>query len=194
MHWDCFVTAWICFLKALLQMFHAVILAKALTYGVCFSFGNVCCLYPIGSFSRLTITELSWASDKRIANFQCFISPDFLLFLISSSPRWPWSIRTCGLSSTPTAPRWWSPSLAGELLVVIVVWGQNSGRPIFDVFCWYELHFPLSSPSSSLSSPLWQLWAIIIIPNGVVSVSERTKPAIKIASFLPGFILMPAKR
>ena len=38
------------------------------------------------------------------------------------------------------------------------------------------------------------LRAIIIIPNGVVSVSERTKPAIKIASFLPGFILMPAKR
>ena len=38
------------------------------------------------------------------------------------------------------------------------------------------------------------LWAIIIIPNGVVSVSERTKPAIKIASFLPGFILMRAKR
>ena len=43
-----------------------------------------------------------------------------------------------------------------------------------------------------LSSEL--LRAIIIIPNGVVSVSERTKPAIKIASFLPGFILMPAKR
>ena len=55
MHLDCFVLAWICFLKALLQIFQAVVLAKALTKAVWFSFGNVYTLFdPFVGYLRVT--------------------------------------------------------------------------------------------------------------------------------------------
>ena len=103
--------------------------------------------------------------------------------------RWHWSTRTCGRSSTSTGPRWSSPSQAGEfnfLLLATCAIPPNlenhatHGSAVPPIFIF-------------ILTPRGFLQAIIIIPNGVVSVSERTKPAIKIASFLPGFILMRAK-